>query len=279
MKSRQLTGNRIALLIALAFAWAAIHPLLPRHSGFSDAAAAIGGLRQIDSGERAYASSCAAGGFAVDLADLAKTAGDGGRYVPESFAANGAVQWHYAFRVERNAAPRVESIGSAAQTCNGASRQPATGYFASADPVTPGLPGRHFAVDERGILFESSGPIPNPLRRSWRVREVNPADRPAFQLSEDWPDLVELAAVAGLMLIPCLFAVALAPWSSAPRALVGMVVTGFAVTGSVPGADAATNRFDIPIALVLFGVTVLLALAALAGVVRGAIGFTARSHK
>jgi hypothetical protein len=42
--------------------------------------------------------------------------------------------------------------------------RPASSFFASAEPITPGGTGvRYFAVDARGILVSSPEPIANPL--------------------------------------------------------------------------------------------------------------------
>jgi hypothetical protein len=61
----------------------------------------------------------------------------------------------------------VSDVGSTT-TCNGTISQPASSYYASAVPVTPGSTGtRAFATDTRGLVFSAPGgtapanPIPS----------------------------------------------------------------------------------------------------------------------
>jgi hypothetical protein len=73
----------------------------------------------------------------------------------------------------RDAAPGVTDVGTAAATCNASARTPASSYFASAQPVTPGTTGsRYFATDARGTVFSSGSPIDNPIVGSPRVVPV-----------------------------------------------------------------------------------------------------------
>jgi hypothetical protein len=70
----------------------------------------------------------------------------------------------YRIAITRDAAPGVRDVTAAAGTCNGSTNAPASSFFASAEPVTPGGTGvRYFAVDARGILVSSPEPIANPL--------------------------------------------------------------------------------------------------------------------
>ncbi|HMD36227.1 MAG TPA: hypothetical protein VKH42_14720, partial [Vicinamibacterales bacterium] len=52
-----------------------------------------------------------------------------------------------------------------ASTCNASAGQPASSYFANADPVTAGGTGtRYFASDTRGtIFFSTAATVANPI--------------------------------------------------------------------------------------------------------------------
>ncbi len=128
-------------------------------------AAAIGSLRAIISAEVSYASSCAAGGYAVTLEDLARPPrGTAEGFISTDLGINGVEKAGYRIAITRDAAPGVIDVGTAAATCNGATVTPASSYFASAEPVTPGGTGtRYFATDGRGILVSSPEPITNPI--------------------------------------------------------------------------------------------------------------------
>ena len=136
----------------------------------SNDAFAIASLRAINSGEAAYSSSCAAGGYAIDLADLVKAPVGGTGFISPDLGHNGVIKRDYIITLARDAAPGVTDLGSAAVSCNGSGNL-ASSYFASANPVTPGGTGtRYFATDTRGTIFQSlSGPIPNPIPPDTRV--------------------------------------------------------------------------------------------------------------
>ena len=131
----------------------------------SNDAFAIGSLRAINSAEAAYSSSCAAGGYAIDLADLVKAPVGGTGFISPDLGHNGVIKRDYIITLARDAAPGVTDVGSIEDTCNGSKKQPASAYFSSANPVKPGDTGtRYFAIDTRGTNFQSlSGPIPNPI--------------------------------------------------------------------------------------------------------------------
>ena len=124
---------------------------------------AIGTLRAINSGQASYSSSCAGGGYATSLTDLVKppSAGPVGFIVADIMSR--AATFGYTITVARDRDVDVKDVWSPAQTCNGSTSQPASGYHASANPVKVGS-GRYFATDSRGTLFFStSGPIGNPI--------------------------------------------------------------------------------------------------------------------
>jgi hypothetical protein len=156
----------IETLVALSLVAAIVLPGLRHHGGGGNEASAIGSLRAINSGESTYESSCAAGGYATELADLAAPRKDERQgFVSPDLSANGVLRSGYFVRVERNRSPDVTDVGSPAATCNGSKNQPASSYFASANPEAPGYTGtRYFATDARGTIFQSTkGPIQNPV--------------------------------------------------------------------------------------------------------------------
>jgi type IV pilus assembly protein PilA len=127
-------------------------------------AAAIGTLRAIMTGQAAFASLCGHGGYAASLEDLRRPGSDAsGAFVDLQLDAG--TRNGYRFALEPTATPG----GTAA--CNGA--LPVAGYTASAAPLVPGTSGqRFFAIDERGVVFQSRFPIPGPIVESDEVRPV-----------------------------------------------------------------------------------------------------------
>ena len=163
------------LLVAMVGIVAAIAvPGLLRARMSGNEASAIGSLRAINSGEAIYASSCAAGGYAVTLDDLAKPPSASGQgFISPDLGTNGVTKSGYRVTVAKDAAAGVSDVGTAAATCNGSTATPASSYFASAEPVTPGGTGiRYFATDTRGTIFSSTSPIANPIVESATVAPV-----------------------------------------------------------------------------------------------------------
>jgi len=162
----------VLLVVAMIGIVAAIAiPGLLRARMSGNEAAAIGSLRAINSGEAAYASSCAAGGYAVSLDDLAKPPiGSGQGFISPDLGTNGVTRSGYQVKLAKDAGPGTIDVGTSAGTCNASTGTPASSYFASAEPVTPGGTGtRYFATDGRGIIFQSRTPIANPIAESTAV--------------------------------------------------------------------------------------------------------------
>ena len=140
-------------------------PGLVRARMSGNEASAIGSLRAISSAQVSYSSTCSGGGYAVTLADLAKPPqGSSIGFVSPDLGTNGVMKSGYIVFLAKDAAAGVTDVGTAAATCNGSTNAPASSYFVSAEPVTPGTTGtRYFATDTRGTIFSSAVPIANPI--------------------------------------------------------------------------------------------------------------------
>src|SRR5579872_3430483 len=101
----------VVAIIGIIAAIAVPGLLRARMSG--NEASAIGSMRAINSAQAGYSSSCAAGGYAVDLGDLAKApAGSNQAFLGPDLASNGVLKSGYLIALAKDGAAGTMDVSS-----------------------------------------------------------------------------------------------------------------------------------------------------------------------
>lgn len=120
----------------------------------------IGVLRNINSSQQAYSSSCGNGGYAQSLEDLMRPAVPGGSAFISASATN---KYWYGYTITMIPAPGSAVVTAATATCNQARADLVSGYFVEAHPTVSEPGRRSFATDERGTIYVNpSGALIQP---------------------------------------------------------------------------------------------------------------------
>jgi type IV pilus assembly protein PilA len=146
----------VVAIIGIIAAIAVPGLLRARMSG--NEASGIGSVRAINSANATYASSCASGGYAISLGNLATAPSGGTTFISPDLSSNGTIKSGYT--VTLGVGSTAVQVTAQANTCNNGGNANSD-YHATSTPVTVGGTGqRAFASDRRGtIYFQNTGII------------------------------------------------------------------------------------------------------------------------
>src|SRR5579862_5995009 len=142
MRIRNTKGfTLIELLIVVAIIAAIAVPGLLRARMSGNEASAIGSLRAINSSESTYSSSCAANGYAQQLADLALApTGSTAAFISPDLASDPSTKSGYTVSLALGGG--ATTVTAAAATCNTSALPAMSTYWSGAIPVTVGSTGQ-----------------------------------------------------------------------------------------------------------------------------------------
>ena len=119
-------------------------------------ASAIASLRAIDSGQKAFAISCAEGNFADSLASLSAPPAAGGQgFISDDLSQDPSTKSGYLVTVLAGNATAPANICSAATA--------ADSYATVADPEIPGSTGNRYFFTNGGSIWQDTAPFPAVL--------------------------------------------------------------------------------------------------------------------